>query len=203
MILGNSFGKNRGKKYFVRNRDEQNADLLYAEKAEDFNRWFARSHNQLIPALRDKNIYNSDTFNDTYLRIYETILFQGLNVLDYKSYFIRSYYTNYINGSVRENRYCDLLPNFDVSDSDKEFYQELEAKQKLLEQDILNYVYLRYKLREFELFKMYVTLKPAVNYTTLSEITGVMAYTIQRIVSKIKKDIQDNQEFTKRRREVM
>lgn len=203
MILGNSFGKNRGKKYFVRDRDEQNADLLYAGKAEDFNHWFAHSHNQLIPALRDKNIYNSDTFNDTYLRIYETILFQGLDVLDYKSYFIRSYYTNYINGSVRENRYCDLLPNFDVSDSDKEFYQELEAKQKQLEQDILNYVYLRYKLREFELFKMYVTLKPAVNYATLSEITGVMAYTIQRIVSKIKKDIQDNKEFTKRRREVM
>ncbi|MFV0468490.1 MAG: hypothetical protein ACK5MK_06140, partial [Dysgonomonas sp.] len=63
-------------------------------------------------------------------------------------------------------------------------------------------VYANYDLREFELFKMYVSLKPAVNYDSLSEITQVKAYSIQRIVSKIKKDIQENQDFFRRWKEV-
>jgi len=202
MILGNSFGKNKGKKYFIRERDMDSIDCLYAEIAEDFSRWFEHDHNSVVLQLKGKRVYDTDIFNDTYLKIYETILFAGLEVKDYKSYFIRSYFTNCINSSMKENRYCDLLPNYDHSDADASELLELDRLQKKLENDILNYVYLSYTLREFELFKMYVSLKPAVNYASLSEITQVKAYSIQRIVSKIKKDLQDNAEFVRRWKEV-
>lgn len=202
MILGNSFGKNKGKKYFIRERDMDSIDYLYAGLAEDFNQWFERGQQSVVSQLKGKRVYDPDTFNDTYLKIYDIILFSGLKVQDYKSYFIRSYFTNCINGSVKENRYCDLHPNYDVSDTDSSQLVELDQQQKKLEDDILSYVYANYDLREFELFKMYVSLKPAVNYDSLAAITHVKAYSIQRIVSKIKKDLQDNADFVRRWKEV-
>ncbi|GAB6007473.1 hypothetical protein [Dysgonomonas reticulitermitis] len=202
MILGNSFGKNKGKKYFMRERDMDSVDCLYAEMAEDFNRWFDRDHKSVERQLIGKRVYDVDILNDTYLKIYDIVLFSGLKIKDYKSYFIRSYFTNCINGSMKENRYCELQPNFDRSDMDVEHLVELDRQQKQLEDDIFSYVYANYNLREFELFKMYVSLKPAVNYDSLAEITQVKAYSIQRIVSKIKKDIQENPGFFRRWKEV-
>lgn len=104
---------------------------------------------------------------------------------------------------MRNNRYTQLLPNFDRSDTDVEYFVEQEAKQKKLESDIFGYIYNNYNIRDFELFKMYITLKPAVNYLSLSNITGLKAHNIQRTISKIKKDIRHNREFDKRCKEVL
>lgn len=203
MILGNSFGKNKGKKYFIRGKHDKNPDTLYAEKAEKFNTWFSQNYSKLVQALKDKYIFDDDTVNDTYIRVYENILFCGIKIECYKSYFFRSYYTNYVNDSIKNNRYTQLLPNFDRSDTDTEYFVDLEAKQKKLESDIFGYIYSNYDIRDFELFKMYITLKPAVNYLSLSNITGLKAHNIQRTISKIKKDIRRNREFDKRCREVL
>ena len=58
MILGNSFGKNKGKKYFIRGKHDQNPDILYAEKAETFNTWFGQNYNTLLQTLKDKYIFD-------------------------------------------------------------------------------------------------------------------------------------------------
>jgi len=203
MILGNSFGKNKGKKYFIKGKHDQNPDILYAEKAEEFNTWFGRNYTALVKLLKDKYMFDDDTVNDTYIKMYENILFCGIEIACYKSYFFRSYYTNYVNGSMKSNRYVSLLPGLEKPDTDTEYFMEIEAKQKKLESDIIDYIYSNYDIRDFELFKMYISLKPAVNYISLAGITGLKSHNIQRTISRIKKDIRKNREFDRRRKEVL
>lgn len=192
MILGNSFGKNKGKKYLVRSKINGDTDALYADKTERFSIWFGENYDDIVRFLCSKQMYNEDAVNETYLRMYESILFTGLKIEDYKSYFMRSFYTNFINSSMRNSRYCTLAPTFDRSDAEDGYFAEMIVKQQQFEENIFNYVYARYDIHEFELFKMYISLKPAVNYYSLAQITGVKAHNIQRMISKIKKDIQEN-----------
>lgn len=192
MILGNTFGKNKGKKYLVRSKIDAATDALYADRAEQFNEWFGQHYNEIVRFLRSKQMYNEDAVNETYLRMYECILYAGLEIEDYKSYFMRSFYTNFVNSSMHNNRYSTLTPNYDRSDAEDGSFAEMIMEQQRFEENILNYIYARYDIREFELFKMYISLKPAVNYYSLAEITGIKVHNIQRTISRIKKDVQKN-----------
>ena len=202
MKLGNSNGNNTGKKYFLRRNcigiqpTDKNRD-----KADVFGEWFVKNTNILVNFLKLKLCFDQDVFNTTFLRMYEKILFTGMDVKDYKAYFHRSYYTNYIQDRSHENRYGNPLPYDNRIDSACNA-KEMEKLQIMLENDIFDYVYKNYSVQEFELFKMYITLKPAVNYHTLAEITKIKAYTIQRIVSKITRDIRSQKHFVERYYEV-
>lgn len=203
MRLGNSNGNNRGKKYFMRGRDDQNLDVVYAEKAEAFAAWFVQNRMAAKMQLVDRGVYDDDTFSETYLRMYEIIMFTGREVRDYASYFHRAYFTNFIQLAAKGNRYCELFGNYDrEEDNEGEYFEEIEAKNRMLSDDIMNYVYDRYDIREFEIFKMYVNLKPAVNYTLLAQMTNSKYHVIQRIIFKIMKDVCSQSEFVTRRRYV-
>lgn len=199
MVLGNSNGKNKGKKYLRKNE----IDVVFAKKADHFNTWISNNYNSLIQALIDVDIFNEDVFHETYKSVYEKILFSDIHGDNYRDYLMRAYYTNLILSKSKEGRYCELLPNTDKEDVDSDYFSELEDKQTSLEADIMSYIYSNYDIRDFELFKMYMSLKPAVNYSTLAKITGLKSHNIQRSISKIKKDIRDNKEFAKRRKEIL
>lgn len=199
MVLGNSNGKNRGKKYLRKNE----IDVVFADRANHFNEWISKNYNMLIQALIDVDIFDEDIFHETYKNVYEKILFSDIYGNNYRDYLMRAYYTNLILSKSKESRFCELLPNADKEDIDSDYFLELEEKQKYLETDIMNYIYLNYNIQDFELFKMYMSLKPAVNYSTLAKITGIKPYNIQRSISKIKKDIRDNKDFAKRRKEIL
>ncbi len=201
MRLGNSNGNNRGKRYFVRGRDDQNLDVVYAEKAEHFAEWFSKNMIAQKTQLLNKNTYNDDAFNETYLRIYEIVMFTGREIRDYASYFHRAYFTNLIQLATQGNRYCELYPNYDVEeDVDADLLEAVEVKNRLLSDDIMSYVYDRYDLKEFEIFKMYINLKPAVNYHSLAKMTNCKYHVIQRMISRIIQDVKENQQFVVRRR---
>ncbi len=157
----------------------------------------------IIDYLKNCQSFNDDAFNECYLKIYENILYSGLDVENYKYYFIRSYFTILMDDRQKQNRFCEIQPNHDKEDVDSEYFSEIDEKQKSLETDILDYVYSKYNIRNFELFKMYMNLKPAVNYQMLSRITGIKKHSIQRIVSKIKKDLKSNPNFSKRRKKIV
>lgn len=197
MILGNSNGNNKGKKYLRKNE----IDIVFAERADHFNNWFSKNYNALKNKLIEVGIFDEDIFNDTYYNVYEKILLSDLQINSYMGYLMRAYYTNHILIRSKEKRYCELV--FDREDTDSDYFSELEEKSKQLETDIFNYIYSKYNIRDFELFKMYMSLKPAVNYSTLAKITGLKSHNIQRIISKIKKDIRNNKEFAKRRKELL
>lgn len=204
MILGNSNGNNKGKRYFVRGRDDRNLDLVYAEKAELFTQWFAKNMMAAKVQLLNKGTYDDDNFNDTYLRMYEIVLYTGREIRDYASYFHRAYFTNLIQGAVSGNKYCELYANYDVEeDENNEPFEEIEFKNRMLGDDIMSYVYDRYNIQEFEIFKMYMNLKPAINYTVLAKMTNNKYHFIQRLISTIVQDIRDNPDFATRRRHLV
>lgn len=199
MVLGNSNGKNKGKKYLRKNE----IDIVFAKRADHFNEWISENYNTLIQALIDVDIFDEDIFHETYKNVYEKIFFSDIQGNNYRYYLMRAYYTNLILSKSKEGRFCELLPNTDKEDIDSDYFSELEEKRKDLEADIMSYIYSNYDIRDFELFKMYMSLKPAVNYSTLAKITGLKSHNIQRAISKIKKDIRDNKEFAKRRKEIL
>lgn len=190
---------NKGKKYLRKSK----IDSVFALKAEDFNLWFSENSKLLESYFSIRYLFEYDVFSDCYLKMYENILFSGIDIDNYRSYFISSYYKILAYSREIQNRYCEILPNYDKEDIDSEYTLELEEKQKSLEADIMEYIYSKYNIRDFELFKMYMRLKPAVNYATLAQITKLKAHNIQRTISKIKKDIRDNKEFANRRKEIL
>lgn len=170
-------------------------------KAEKFRQWFERAYPSLVRELKQKNIYDEDAMSDTYLKIWENLMYSNLNILGYRPYFMRSFYTNLMNTTIRGARYCEMIPGYDAEDDGLTYDFELERRQQQLEVDIFDYVYDKYSVREFELFKMYMCLKPAVNYGVLSEITNLKVHQIQFTISKIKKDLCRHKVFVSRRRE--
>lgn len=197
MVLGNSYGNNKGKKYLRKNE----IDIVYAAKAEHFNNWISENYNSLIHFLKSKEIFESDVFHETYNSIYEKILYSDIQCSDYWPYIMRAYYTNFINNKCKEKRYCELLPNCDVEDLNNDIELEQEEIQKRLSNDVFDYVYSNYGISEFELFKMYMSLKPAINYPKLAIITNMKSHEIQKIISMIKRDVQ--KEFSERRKETL
>ncbi|WP_029902215.1 hypothetical protein [Prevotella sp. 10(H)] len=202
MKLGNSNGNNTGKKYFIRGRDDQKEPKPEnRRKADKFNEWFACNQQKLANFLIGKYSYDEDVFYNTFMRISEKILYTGMSISDYKAYFHRSYFTNYIQDSEKESRYI-AMPAYSNLEAHHSNPYEKERMQAQLESDIFDYVYHRYELREFELFKMYISLKPAINYHTLADITKIQAHNIQRIVSKILTDIRGNKVLVNRYRDI-
>jgi len=203
MKLGNSKGNNTGKKYCMRGRDDQGEPAAAnRRRADKFGLWFGENYQELVNFLISKNTYDEDVFAATYLRIAEKLLYTSQVVKDYRAYFHRSYYTNFILEKTKENRYVPLKNNDNLQAHHADPYEK-ERLQLKLELDIFDYVYERYPLQEFELFKMYISLKPAINYKTLSQITHIQEHNIQRIMSKILADIRSDKFFLDRYREVI
>jgi hypothetical protein len=202
MKLGNSNGNNRGKKYLMRNKEMPNEILPENKtKFDQFAQWFESMNDTLVNFLKYKECFDEDVYYYTFLRMSEKILYTGLELKDKKAYFHRAYYTNYIQRREQGNRFCSLGA-YDQIDTRPNNAVERERKQTILEEDIFTYIYNEYDLREFELFKMYINLKPAINYQILSEITTLPVHVIQRIISKILKDIRSNRKFVLRYREI-
>lgn len=202
MKLGNSNGNNRGKKYLMRNKElPTEVSPQNRMKFDKFAKWFEATNEILVKFLKYKECFDEDVYYYTFLRMSEKILYTGLDIKDNKAYFHRAYYTNYIQGKEQANRFC-TLGAYDQIDTRSNNVHERERRQTMLEEDIFTYIYERYSLKEFELFKMYINLKPAVNYQILSEITTLPVHIIQRIISRILKDIRSNRGFTSRYREI-
>lgn len=197
MILGNSKGQNKGKKYFK--EKDKCGTSCFPQEAEQFNRWFAANIKSLQSQLFSKYNHpcNDDVFNDTYLRIHERVYFTGYNIADYKSYFCRAFYTNHIQELTKNNRFSELDFSANVADEDNEQEQEADRLYQLLETDIFDYVYRNFEINEYEIFKMYMRLKiqgKNMTYDILADIIGNELYKphhIQAIISRIKKEVAD------------
>ncbi|KAA6337286.1 hypothetical protein EZS27_014624 [termite gut metagenome] len=207
MKLGNSNGNNRNKKYLtkkIRLTTEPNI-----EKAEEFNTWFEENYKYLVEQEKRRQVYNEDVFNDTYLKIYDKVLY-GANVEDYKKYFSRSYFTNYYQNNIIQSKKKNISMEDNVSNKEDETKEETERKVlKDMERDeliteIFEYVKVHYTIQEFELFKIYTFLKKqSMSYKKLSAITHLSTQYISSTISKIKNDITTNEELKQKRKELL
>lgn len=202
MKLGNSGANNKGKKY-IKIKPGTIATPENQAKADIFKEWFGTLYSRLQTELINKDTYNEDVLNDTFLKIYDKIRFGGLEILNYKAYFHRAFFTNFMQINIRESQGITTpLDNHDQID-DSENDEELIKNKWELESDIFDFVYSKYPIHEFELFKMYVRLKPAINYADLSVITSLSQSRISEIISKIRRDICKQNSFTQRRKSTL
>lgn len=202
MRLGNSGANNKGKKY-IKIKPGAVATPENQVKADLFKEWFGKTYTRLQTELINKDTYNEDILNDTFLRIYDKIRYGGLEIANYKAYFHRAFFTNFMQETINQSQgITTSLDNHDKID-DAENDAELIAIKTNLENDIFQYVYQKYSLHEFELFKMYMSLKPAINYTELSNITNISLSRISEIISKIRKDVCKQKDFIIRRKSTL
>lgn len=202
MKLGNSGANNKGKKY-IKIKPGAVVTLENQNKADNFKKWFGSSYPRLQTELINKDTYDEDVLNDTFLRIYDKIQFGGLEIADYKAYFHRAFFTNFMQINIQSSQ-CNTvsLDNYDKIDEVENDEELIKSKCKL-ENDIFDFVYSRYPIHEFELFKMYVRLKPAINYADLSAITSISQSRISEIISKIRRDICKQNNFSERRKSTL
>lgn len=202
MRLGNSGANNKGKKY-IKIKPGAVATPENQLKADAFKEWFGTLYSRLQTELINKDTYDEDVLNDTFLRIYDKIRFGGLDIADYKAYFHRAFFTNFMQLNIQASQSLTTsLDNHDKID-DAESDEEVIRIKWELENDVFDFVYSRYPVHEFELFKMYVRLKPAINYADLSAMTSISQSRISEIISKIRRDICKQKEFTQRRRSTL
>lgn len=219
MILGNSKKQNTGKKYITKNTTKPITPENQT-KADEFKNWFGDNYKLLVEEQKRKQTLNEDILIDTFFKLYHKQQQSG-DIEDYKSYFSRAYFTNYFQNNIKEEKKkqnhiylnlidkdyedsfntLDILPIEDAEDKEKEL--ELQSKTDELLTDTFQYITDKYSMQQFELFKMYMFLKPHISYKKLSDITNLSIKYISETISTIKKDIQDNQELILKRKKLI
>lgn len=219
MILGNSLKQNTGKKYVTKNTQKEVTPENQL-KADSFKNWFGDNYNLLVEEQTRKQTLNEDILIDTFFKLYHKQQQTG-DIEDYKSYFSRAYFTNYFQNNIKEEKkkqnhiYLNLIDkeyedNFNTLDilpiedaEDKEQAIEIQNKTDELLTDTFQYITDKYTIQQFELFRMYMFLKPHISYKKLSDITNLSIKYISQTISTIKKDIQTNQELIAKRKKLI
>lgn len=219
MILGNSLKQNKGKKYITKNTTKEVTPENQL-KADEFKNWFGKNYNLLVEEQTRKQTLNEDILIDTFFKLYHKQQQQG-NIEDYKSYFCRAYFTNYFQNNIKEEKkkqnhiylnlidkeYEDSFNTLDVlpleDNEDREQTIEIQTNTDKLLTDTFQYITDKYSMQQFELFRMYMFLKPHISYKKLSDITNLSIKYISQTISTIKKDIQDNQELISKRKKLI
>lgn len=219
MILGNSKKQNAGKKYITKNTTKEVTPENQI-KADEFKDWFGDNYNLLVEEQRRKQTLNEDILIDTFFKLYHKQQQSG-DIEDYKSYFSRAYFTNYFQNNIKEEKKkqnhiylnlidkeyedsfntLDIIPIEDNDDKEREL-EKLNKTDELLN-ETFQYITDKYSMQQFELFRMYMFLKPHISYKKLSDITNLSIKYISQTISTIKKDIQDNQELISKRKRLI
>ncbi len=196
MILANTFKGNKGKKYCnYKEALKKELDASDYNKLDDFNTWFIDfGYESIRRQLMQKDVFDEDVFNETYVKICDSLLFANLNILNYGAYFMRSYATNLTLGFVKKAKYR----NQDVSeiakhedDADNVIGSKKDFEEFLI--CIQQYVKLNYSDMEYKAFMLNAFNRNSHNQ--IAELLNVRTYKIQRIISKIKKDLKNSLEY--------
>lgn len=219
MILGNSKKQNTGKKYITKNTIKEVSPENQL-KADEFKEWFGNQYNILVAEQQRKQTLNEDILIDTFFKLYNKQQQSG-DIEDYKSYFSRAYFTNYFQNNIKEEKKkqnhiylnlidkeyedsfntLDIIPIEDNDDKEREL-EKLNKTDELLN-ETFQYITDKYTIQQFELFRMYMFLKPHISYKKLSDITNLSIKYISQTISTIKKDIQENQELISKRKRLI
>lgn len=186
MILGNSNKGNTGKKYLMRTKIK---NIIPSEqqlnKRRDFDIWFVNNNRALKEQFVNKGNFVEDIFNDTYLRISESLMYSELNIKNFKTYFCRSYYTNYILSKQKENRYIDLK-EIEPADIENDFVSKEEFIKEIL-------LFLKSSINEFEysVFSSWLS-DESMSYNECAQLFDIKEYQVNHIIANIRKLVRES-----------
>lgn len=145
--------------------------------------------------------YNKETFEDlfqqTIIRVYNTIVSNNKDIADYKKYFFISLKCLSIYEGDKENRFDRLDNHFELYDVENEEYKEYSVSQY---NEIKRLVKEKFGERYADIFFDYMYRKYSdefekMSYTKYSELTGLTFAEILEIISSIKKYLKSNNSF--------
>ncbi len=203
MKLGNTGGKNKGKKY-LRITGLETITPENRQKAESFKEWFGSMYSKLQIELINKDTYNEDVLNDTFLRIYDKILFGGLEIIDNKSYFHRAFFTNFMQSVINESKKNEnIISDYeyvDLVDDAIEIEESIKAEDNLY-REVLKHVVSNFGTDALELILAYMSIKAEKkNIKTLANLMDVKEHILAHQIRTIKKSVQENTELSNKRK---
>lgn len=178
------------------------------EKAKNFLNYVAKNKEELKRNLKKNITYNpeifDDVFQETIVKIYNSILKNGTNIEDYKQYFFISSKWTY---ALRDNNFKkeqklflrDFYDNHDISNED-----EIESKkrEKLLKETFSKFVKIlkdNFEEEDVKLFLDYYKQKIKGKYTLkqLKQDSGLKQIEISMKFKMFKDFINSNEEIKK------
>lgn len=178
------------------------------EKAKDFLNYVAKNEKELKYILAknvtyDKDIFD-DVFNDTIIKVYNSILKNGTDVSDYKNYFYISLKWQYVLQQNRRTKYknSSVRDYFDNNDiAVEEETDEEERFDKIVEtiEVIRNEIKDKYGEWYTTVFFEYYTCKAneGCSYNKLAAKLGISAKQIQMIIREIKQFVAEDETINK------
>lgn len=201
-IYGNSGGKNRGKKY-VKLKGGEVATPKNEANANDFMAWYSRAVDELRKSLYE-DCRDDDLMTETALHIYDCIALKGLNVDNYRGYYLRAYHTARMAQRKKNARMGRRMVSLDESrpgtnkretagegtnvDSDR---KDWEVEREKLETEIREYVQTKYDDTAVSLFEIYTALYPNISYKRLAVLLGWPIHRIWPVIGAIRKDVAE------------
>lgn len=191
--LGNSGGRNKGKKYKKLTGFEMATPESEA-KARDFMEWYGANFEALKRELYYKGrFFDDEVATDTALIIYDAIALKFAKVESYKHYFFRAYHTNAIKKARDEGR--ELAQTHELDSGTFELpaptfdYDTYEREVNAFSEEVLNYVRAKYPPYECSIFEIYIGLQPDTSYDKLSALLGISRTTVWQTIGAIRKDV--------------
>jgi len=201
MRLGNLAGQNRGKKYLKLTGNETITPENQT-KANNFAKWFSKNYEMLQRELVAKKTVDEDQMNDTYLRIYDKILYGGLEISDYKAYFHRAFFTNYVQHSIKrseiERMFVDDDKAVELMD-DEEDQEEIDRQKKILFDEIVDFIKECYTSEIYDVFLTYLRIGDR-SYEPVCLEMGLSRDYVLNIINKVRNRIRNNKELLRKRK---
>lgn len=189
MRLGNSGGKSKGKTY-IKLTGKETITIENKLKADVFAEWFGENYQILRKELIQKDTLNEDILTDTYLRLYERVLYGGLIIENYKAYFHRAFFTNYMQDVIKkQNNETQETDVSDYADIIKEETSEIKNDSDFVSEKLL-YIRNHYPIEDYLLFVIYLKLG---TYKTVEHFTKLPNSIITQKLTNLRKSIKENQ----------
>lgn len=177
------------------------------DKAKDFLNYVAKNEKELRFILAknvtyDKDIFD-DVFNDTIIKVYNSILKNGTDVSDYKNYFFTSLKWTYVLADNRNKKYknSSVRDYFDNNDIIVEEETEEERFDRIVDtiEIIKNEIKEKYGEWYTTVFFEYYTCKATegCSYQKLAAKLGITVKQIQMIIQEIKKFVAEDEYINK------
>ena len=177
------------------------------EKTIEFMNYVAKNEKELKYILAKNITYDAelfdDVFQDSIIKVYNSILKNGTTVSDYKSYFFTSLKWNYVLYDNRNKKYKsesvrDYFDNNDIIDDATDKEGQFDEVIKLLDNIKTE---LSTQFGEFDteiyLHYFYNKINGGTSYKKVSEKYNITTNQLTKIIRKIKDYINSNTEFNK------
>lgn len=173
-------------------------------KGQEFLNYVAENQEKLKNNLR-KNItydetYFDDVFQDTIIKIYNSIVIGGKEIKDYEKYFFIASKWNYVNVDNKEKRIKKMSINIDeyIEKNDIEDVDEWNNTDKKINR-LKDILIDKFGQDETELYFDYLQMKSqgGMSYKEYVRITGESFDKVSKTVCKIKSFLRKNKDIKK------